>query len=131
MKAVVAAFNQEDALVGAFSVITNLWMELFGALPITAHLVDLALAAVLRGDLVLAAAPDVAAEGELLLGELVLAQQVVELVHGQVDDVGAGDGQPHAGGLQLVPLNGNYTYTEREYVSRIMKLVHTFDFSAI
>ena len=33
MKAVVAAFNQEKALVGAFSVITNLWMELFEALP--------------------------------------------------------------------------------------------------
>ena len=32
VKAVVAAFNQEKALVGAFSVITNLWMELFGAL---------------------------------------------------------------------------------------------------
>ena len=31
MKAVVAAFNQEKALVGAFSVITNLRMELFGA----------------------------------------------------------------------------------------------------
>ena len=31
-KAVVAAFNQEKALVGAFSVITNLRMELFGAL---------------------------------------------------------------------------------------------------
>ena len=29
MKVVVAAFNQEKALVGAFSVITNLWMELF------------------------------------------------------------------------------------------------------
>ena len=29
MKAVVAAFNQEKALVGAFSVITNLRMELF------------------------------------------------------------------------------------------------------
>ena len=28
MKAVVAAFNQEKALVGAFSVITNLRMEL-------------------------------------------------------------------------------------------------------
>ena len=27
MKAVVAAFNQEKALVGAFSVITNLWMQ--------------------------------------------------------------------------------------------------------
>ena len=32
MKAVVAAFNQEKALVGAFSVIMNLWMELFQAL---------------------------------------------------------------------------------------------------
>ena len=32
MKAVVAAFNQEKALVGAFSVITNLRMEIFKAL---------------------------------------------------------------------------------------------------
>ena len=32
MKAVVAAFNQEKALVGAFSVITNLRVELFEAL---------------------------------------------------------------------------------------------------
>ena len=31
-RAVVAAFNQEKALVGAFSVITNLRMELFEAL---------------------------------------------------------------------------------------------------
>ena len=37
MKAVVAAFNQEKALVGAFSVITNLRMELFEALVITPH----------------------------------------------------------------------------------------------
>ena len=35
MKAVVAAFNQEKALVGAFSVITNLWMEIFEALVLT------------------------------------------------------------------------------------------------
>ena len=35
MKAVVAAFNQEKALVGAFSVITNLRMELFEALVAT------------------------------------------------------------------------------------------------
>ena len=35
MKAVVAAFNQEKALVGAFSVVTNLRMELFQALVIT------------------------------------------------------------------------------------------------
>ena len=32
VKAVVAAFNQEKALVGAFSVITNLRMEHFAAL---------------------------------------------------------------------------------------------------
>ena len=32
MKAVVAAFNQEKALVGAFSVMTNLRMQLFEAL---------------------------------------------------------------------------------------------------
>ena len=35
MKAVVAAFNQEKALVGAFYVITNLRMELFQALALT------------------------------------------------------------------------------------------------
>ena len=35
MKAVVAAFNQEKALVGAFSVITNLRMELFQSLQDT------------------------------------------------------------------------------------------------
>ena len=35
MKAVVAAFNQEKALVGAFSVITKLRMELFQALHMT------------------------------------------------------------------------------------------------
>ena len=37
MKAVVAAFNQEKALVGAFSVITNLRMELFEALVVPRH----------------------------------------------------------------------------------------------
>ena len=37
MKAVVAAFNQEKALVGAFSVITNLRMEFFGALVYCDH----------------------------------------------------------------------------------------------
>ena len=31
VKAVEATFNQEKALVGAFSVITNLWMDLFEA----------------------------------------------------------------------------------------------------
>ena len=40
MKAVVAAFNQEKALVGAFSVITNLRMELFEALVTRTHCSD-------------------------------------------------------------------------------------------
>ena len=35
MKVVVAAFNQEKALVGSFSVLTNLRMELFQALHVT------------------------------------------------------------------------------------------------
>ena len=35
MKVVVAAFNQEKALLGAFSVITNLRMKLFEALAFT------------------------------------------------------------------------------------------------
>ena len=38
MKAVVAAFNQEKALVGDFSMITNLRMELFEALISLHHL---------------------------------------------------------------------------------------------
>ena len=37
MKALEAAFNQEKALVGAFSVITNLRMELFEALLCTLY----------------------------------------------------------------------------------------------
>ena len=37
VKAVVAAFNQEKALVGAFSVITNLRIELFEALMFTEY----------------------------------------------------------------------------------------------
>ena len=36
VKAVLAAFNQEKALVGAFSMIANLRMELFEALLLTA-----------------------------------------------------------------------------------------------
>ena len=43
MKAVVAAFNQEKALVGAFSVITNLRMELFEAPVGSSHLVTTSL----------------------------------------------------------------------------------------
>ena len=38
VKAVVAAFNKEKALVGAFSVITNLRMDLFEALVETASM---------------------------------------------------------------------------------------------
>ena len=38
MKVVVAAFNQEKALVGAFSVITNLRIELFEALFCIEHI---------------------------------------------------------------------------------------------
>ena len=37
VKVVVAAFNQEKALVGAFSMITNLWMEVFEALADTVY----------------------------------------------------------------------------------------------
>ena len=48
MKAVVAAFNQEKALVGAFSVITNLRMELFGALLSTLYCALCRLLRVLR-----------------------------------------------------------------------------------
>ena len=40
MKALVGAFNQEEALVGAFSVITNLRMELFQALEDKEDMVD-------------------------------------------------------------------------------------------
>ena len=40
MKAVVAAFNQEKALVGAFFVLTNLRMELFQALLETSETVE-------------------------------------------------------------------------------------------
>ena len=54
MKAVVAAFNQEKALVGAFSVITNLRMELFEALvdttPEVVRVLPLVHAAVHRGE---------------------------------------------------------------------------------
>ena len=48
MKAVVAAFNQEKALEGAFSVITNLRMELFGALASSDALILLPMLVVLQ-----------------------------------------------------------------------------------
>ena len=47
MKAVVAAFNQKMALVGAFSVIMNLRMELFQALAAMSPLLRLALGGLL------------------------------------------------------------------------------------
>ena len=37
MKVVVATFNQEKVLVGAFSVITNLRMDIIEALASTSH----------------------------------------------------------------------------------------------
>ena len=43
VKAVVAAFNLEKALVGAFSVITNLQMELFEALIHSAMFISMSL----------------------------------------------------------------------------------------
>ena len=57
-------------------------------------LINLPLPTVLGGHLVLASPSDISTQGELLLGQLVLGEQVVELVHGEVDDVRAGDGEP-------------------------------------
>ena len=47
MKVVVATFNQEEALVGAFSMITNLRMDLFEALVARAGDTELSSAALL------------------------------------------------------------------------------------
>ena len=41
----------------------------------------------INADLIFSSSPDVPAEGQLVFGHLVLRQQVVELVHRQVDDV--------------------------------------------
>ena len=54
-------------------------------------LINLPLPTVLGGHLVLAPPSDISTQGELFLGQLVLGEQVVELVHGEVDDVGTGD----------------------------------------
>ena len=48
MKAVVAAFNQEKALVGAFSVLTNLRMKLFQA-QLGSHCIIIASSAAMDG----------------------------------------------------------------------------------
>ena len=53
--------------------------------------------------LVFAPPPDVPAEGELILAEVVLGEHVVELVHRQVDDVVHRDGQTQRQRLPLVP----------------------------
>ena len=52
--------------------------------------------------LVLAPPPDVSAEGELLLVELVPGEHVVELVHREVDDLVQREGDPDLAGLPLV-----------------------------
>ena len=54
-------------------------------------LINLPFPTVLGGHLVLPPPPDVPTQSELLLRQLVLREQVVELVHGEVDDVGTGD----------------------------------------
>ena len=54
-------------------------------------LINLPLPTVLGGHLVLPPPADVPAQRQLLLRQLVLREQVVELVHGEVDDVGTGD----------------------------------------
>ena len=65
-------------------------------------LIYLPLPAVLRRHLVLPSPPDVSTQSQLLLSQLVLAQQVIELVHGQVDDVSAGDWETHLCCLPLI-----------------------------
>ena len=57
-------------------------------------LINLPLPTVLGGHLVLPPTANIPAECQLLLRQLVLRQQVVELVHWEVDDVRAGDGEP-------------------------------------
>lgn len=52
----------------------------------TNDLVQLALATILGGHLVLAAPTNVANQRQLRFGEVVLGQAFVELVHGQIDD---------------------------------------------
>lgn len=65
--------------------------------------VQLALAAVLGRQLVLAPPADVADEGQLRLAQVVLGQQLVELLHRQVDDLLVGEGDLHGAGAALVP----------------------------
>ena len=89
MKAVVAAFNQEKALVGAFSLITNLWMDLFEAL-LSTHDCDAPAALLQRHP-----GPPLLVELDLGLGQVVvlLEQQLL-----------AGVYQPPLGGRRRVRL---------------------------
>ena len=64
--------------------------------------VQFAFAAVLRRHLVLAAPADVPDEGELGLAQVVLGEELVELFHGQVDDLFVGEGDFHGAGAALV-----------------------------
>jgi len=64
--------------------------------------VQLALAAVLGRHLVLAAPADVADEGQLAFAQVVLGQELVELLHGQVDDLLVGEGDLHGAGSAFV-----------------------------
>jgi len=57
------------------------------------NLVNLSLPTVLSGHLILPSPPDIPAQSELFLRELVFTQQVIELIHWQVDDLTAGYGK--------------------------------------
>ena len=93
MKAVVAAFNQEKALVGAFSVITNLRME-FGWNFLKHYL-------------------DVPGLGEVAVSRDVVALLLVEagagLDHGQLSAAHAAEGGHHVGQRSQL---GGYTVTQ-------------------
>ena len=49
------------------------------------YLLQFSLTTILGGDFVLPAAPDVSAGVQLILGQVSLAQQIIELVHGETD----------------------------------------------
>lgn len=66
-------------------------------------LVQLSFAAVLGGDLVLAAPPNVPNQGQLRFAQIVLGQALVELIHRQVDDLQHGNRNLEGPGTLLVP----------------------------
>ena len=51
------------------------------------NLLQFSLPTVLSGHLIFAPSPDVSADVELLLREVLLTQHVIELIHGRVDNV--------------------------------------------